>query len=111
MRRARRLRREMTAAERRLWQRLRHRQVRGYEFRRQHPLGRFIVDFYCPEAKLVIEIDGDSHADQRDYDAERSRWLAEQTCCRVIRFSNRDIGQNLPGVLETIAAVLRTPCL
>ncbi|MFI5399148.1 MAG: endonuclease domain-containing protein [Candidatus Binatia bacterium] len=107
--RARQLRRELTPAERRLWQHLRYRQLDGHEFRRQHAMGRFIVDFYCPEAKLVIEVDGDAHADQPEYDAERSRWIEQQKHCRVIRFRNQDIDQNIPAVLDAIAALLRTP--
>jgi len=105
--RARQLRREATPAERRLWQHLRGAQLAAYEFRRQYPMGRFIVDFYCPQAKLVIELDGDTHADQTTYDAERSHWIDEQKRCTVIRFTNSDVHENLAGVLDTIATVLR----
>jgi very-short-patch-repair endonuclease len=106
--RARQLRREPTPAEGRLWQHLRGAQLAAYEFRRQYPMGRFIVDFYCPQAKLVIEVDGDTHADQTAYDVERSRWIDEQKRCTVIRFTNSDVHENLADVLDTIATVLRT---
>ena len=105
---ARQLRRELTPAERRLWQHLRGGQLDGYEFRRQYSMGRFIVDFYCPQAKVVIEVDGDSHADQAAYDAERSAWLQAHKHCRVVRFTNAEIHENLAGVLDTIVTVLRT---
>jgi very-short-patch-repair endonuclease len=75
--RARQLRRELTPAERKLWARLRYRQLEGLHFRKQHPVGRFIVDFFCAKAKLIIEIDGDTHAepDQAEYDQARTIWL------------------------------------
>jgi very-short-patch-repair endonuclease len=106
--RARQLRRAPTATERQLWQHLRGRQLAGFEFRRQYPMGRFIVDFYCPQAKLVIEVDGETHADQAAYDAERSAWLQTQKHCRVVRFTNAELHDNLAGVLDMLAAVLRT---
>ena len=99
--RARELRRELTPIEAILWQRLRSRRLAGLKFRRQHPIGPFITDFYCAERKLVIEIDGDTHAEQARYDASRTAWLEEQGN-RVIRFNNRDVLDNLPGVLEMI---------
>ena len=99
--RARELRRELTPIETILWQRLRSRRLAGLKFRRQHPIGRFITDFYCAERKLVIEIDGDTHAEQGRYDASRTAWLEEHGI-KVIRFNNRDVLDNLPGVLEMI---------
>ncbi len=107
--RARELRQTLTPAERRLWQRLRSGQLGGHLFRRQYPAGRVIVDFFCPDAKLVIEIDGDSHGQQVDYDAERTRWLSEQKKYRVIRFTNSDVEHNLDAVLDAILAALRPP--
>lgn len=98
---ARELRRAMTPIEAILWQRLRSRRLAGLKFRRQHPIGPFITDFYCAERKLVIEIDGDSHAEKARYDASRTAWLEEQGI-RVIRFNNRDVLDNLPGMLEMI---------
>ncbi len=104
--RARQLRREMTPAEKKLWTRIRNGQLNGTHFRQQHAVGRFIVDFFCAKAKLVIEIDGDSHADQAEYDAERTRWLNEQRHYRVIRFTNHEVHRNLDAVLERIAQAL-----
>ena len=89
-----------TPAEHVLWRRLRNRQL-GYKFRRQHPIGRFIVDLTCAESKLAIEVDGDSHAEQVKYDAERTAWLAEQGV-RVIRFSNRQVHRQIEAVLAAI---------
>lgn len=100
MARARELRQPQTPAERKLWMRLRNGQI-GPKFRRQHPIGRFIVDFYCAKSRLVIEIDGDSHLDQVEYDAERTAWLVEQGY-RVIRFTNREVDQQSDAVLEAI---------
>ncbi|MFI5395862.1 MAG: endonuclease domain-containing protein [Candidatus Binatia bacterium] len=103
------LRRALTPAEQQLWQHLRSRQLAGYGFRRQYPVGRFIVDFFCPAAKLVIEVDGDTHAEQTDYDAERTRWLNEQKGHTVLRFTNDDVHRNLAAVLDAIAAALKRP--
>jgi very-short-patch-repair endonuclease len=99
--RARRLRREATAAEKKLWRRLRNEQIPGFKFRRQQPIGRFIVDFFCPDAKMIVEIDGDTHAGQEAYDASRTGWLTKQGY-RVIRFVNADVLHHLDTVLETI---------
>jgi very-short-patch-repair endonuclease len=105
--RARELRQPQTPAERALWRRLRNRQL-GPKFRRQHPIGRFIVDFYCAEARLATEIDGDSHAEQAKYDAQRTAWLAEQGT-RVIRFTNRQVHQQIEAVLEAILNECQNP--
>ena len=104
--RARELRQPLTPQEAKLWQRLRRKQLYGLKFRRQHPVERFILDFYCPQHKLVIEIDGDSHAEpeQQLYDQARTEWL-EQQGMRVIRFTNREVETNIEGVLEEIARV------
>ncbi len=75
--RARELRQELTPAEKKLWQRLRNGQLNGAHFRKQRAVGIYIVDFFCAKSKLVIEVDGDSHADQIEYDAERTQWLNE----------------------------------
>jgi very-short-patch-repair endonuclease len=107
--RARQLRRPLTPAEEVLWKRLRGEHSDGVTFRRQHPVGRFIVDFFCPTAKLVIEVDGDSHLAQIEYDAERTRWLAEQKRYRVIRFMNDEVMHDTDGVLDAIAAEARRP--
>ena len=102
--RARELRRSMTPQEAKLWQHLRRKQLGGLKFRRQHPMYRFILDFFCPQRKLVIEIDGDSHAEsaQQAYDRARTEWL-EARGLGVIRFTNRQIETNLEGVLLEIA--------
>ena len=101
---ARDLRHPLTPAEKKVWAGVRNRRL-GYKIRRQHPIFRFIADFCCEEAKLVIEIDGDSHndPDQAEYDAERTVWL-EANGYRVIRFTNREVHENLDGVLEAIRA-------
>jgi very-short-patch-repair endonuclease len=99
--RARELRQSLTNAERRLWTRLRNRQLGGHKFRRQHPIDRFIVDFYCAAQQLVVEIDGDSHAEQIDYDRARTMRLNEQGC-RVLRFTNEQVYKHLDAVLEEI---------
>jgi len=98
---SRRLRREQTPAEKKLWRRLRDEQLLGFKFRRQMAMGRFVVDFCCPAAKVVVEIDGDSHVDQVEYDENRTRELAKERY-RVIRFTNKDVHENLSGVLEAI---------
>ena len=103
--RAQTMRREMTAAERRLWYDcLRHLPVK---FRRQRPVGRFIVDFYAPSAKLVIEVDGDSHFDDQGiaYDRERTAFL-QGLGMTVVRFTNDEVLQQLDGVYLRIQEVL-----
>ena len=106
---ARRLRRELTVAERALWYHLRGGRLDGFHFRRQHPLGPFVVDFYCAARGLVIEVDGDTHADREDYDAARTLWLQEHVGCRVVRFTNDDVRKNLEAVVEAIRTHLRQP--
>ena len=100
----RRLRSNMTGPETRLWSALRARQLQGMKFRRQHGIGPYIVDFYCPEQSLVIEIDGDSHADadQIVRDQLRNKYF-QSLGLRVIRYFNNDIVKNLAGVLEDLA--------
>jgi very-short-patch-repair endonuclease len=102
---ARRLRQSATDAEMRLWSRLRGKQLEGFRFRRQHPMGRYIVDFFCPEAKLVVEADGGQHADN-EADSIRADWLLAQGY-RVLRFWNNDVLANTEGVLLTILEALR----
>ena len=90
------LRSEMTTAEARLWSRLRARQCQGLKFRRQHGIGPYIVDFYCPEKSLVIEVDGDIHARQHQIvrDGRRETYL-KSLGLQVIRYMNEDILKNL----------------
>ena len=92
-----------TDAEVRLWHCLRDRRLDGLKFRRQHPVGRYIVDFYCPEAKLAIELDGGQHAEQAQaaYDDRRERFLGQRGI-RVLRFWDNDALKNTIGILEMI---------
>ncbi|MCB4358560.1 endonuclease domain-containing protein [Quatrionicoccus australiensis] len=93
-------RQQPTPAENLIWQKvLRNRQFFGHKFLRQKPIGPYVVDFYCAELNLAIEIDGDSHAEQQDYDAKRTAFL-ESHGLRVLRYPNREILNNLPGVYE-----------
>ena len=100
---ARALGRKPTEAERRLWSHLRNRNVANLKFRRQHPLGHRIVDFFCAEADLAIEFDGSGHASCRGQtsDLDREIELYEKEI-RVLRFQNTDVFNNLDGVLNTI---------
>ncbi|HKB71965.1 MAG TPA: endonuclease domain-containing protein [Thermoanaerobaculia bacterium] len=104
---ARGLRRDQTAEERLLWKALRGRRFVGFKFRRQHPVGPFVVDFFCLERKLAIELDGGGHAGDTAvaHDRERTSWLAKQSV-RELRFWNTDVHGNLEGVLQAIAAAL-----
>ena len=104
---ARELRKSPTAAEDHLWQALRRKAVEGQRFRRQHVFERFIVDFYCPAAHLVIEVDGDTHAQQAEYDALRTAFL-ESLGLRVLRFRNEDVFTNLSEVLARIQAAVES---
>jgi len=99
--RARQLRVRQTEAERLLWFLLRDRRLNGAKFRRQVPIGNYIVDFVCQEAKLIVELDGGQHADQVEYDTARSKWLAG-VGYRVLRFWNNDLTENEEGVLTAI---------
>jgi very-short-patch-repair endonuclease len=105
--RARRLRREQTDAERRLWMRLRRHQL-GVQFRRQHPIGPYIVDFFCVERMMVVALDGGQHDDQRARDEARTQWLAAQGF-RVLRFSDREALMQTEAVLSEIQNRLSTP--
>ncbi|MBG1264023.1 endonuclease domain-containing protein [Nostoc commune] len=104
------LRKKLTPAEKQLWQALRAGKLGGFKFRRQHPVGRFILDFYCPVCKLVIELDGAIHDNQTDYDADRTKYL-ETYDYKVLRFQNEEVMQQLDKVLYLIlqAALALTP--
>ena len=97
------MRKNLTPAEDLLWQRLRKKRFGGLRFRRQHPIGRFIVDFYCAEARLVIEVDGSVHRqpEHDEYDADRQEFL-EQLGLKVIRFDNAQVLHQTDAVLEEI---------
>lgn len=103
---ARKLRREMTDAERKLWWKLRGRQMDGFKFRRQVPIGRYVADFACMEAKLIVEVDGGQHADDPSGDIERTRCL-EGVGYRVLRFWNHDVLKDTDAVCLAIAEALR----
>ena len=105
--RARHMRKNPTPAEAILWARLRKRQVKGFQFRRQHPIVRFIVDFYCAEAKLVVEVDGSVH-DQpwhEEYDVERQQFF-EKLGLRVLRFTNAQVVAETEAVIDAISEAL-----
>ena len=106
-RQARALRVTMTDAERRLWACLRGRRLVGYKFRRQHPLGRYILDFACIEHRLAIEADGGQHSESAS-DERRTAWLERQGW-RVLRFWNNEILTNTEGVQEMILEALGGP--
>ena len=102
---ARRLRREQTEWEHNLWTRLRRRQLKGFKFRRQHPIGPFFADFFCPEAKLVVEIDGSQHADELALDKNRTEFLRDAGY-RVLRFWNHEIRSEIDAVVQRICDAL-----
>ena len=107
LRRAKRLRRDMTEAERTLWGALRARRAEA-KWRKQQPIGEFIVDFFCPAAKLIVEVDGGQHSES-EADARRTVWL-EGAGYRVVRFWNNDVFDNLDGVIVRIQeAVAEAP--
>ena len=96
-----------TPAESALWEELRNKKLKGYKFRRQHPVGVFILDFYCHTAKLAIEIDGEYHLEQEQQIYDRARTeLLNQAGIQELRFTNQDILTNLSSVLGTIIQIL-----
>lgn len=102
---ARRLRANQTDAETKLWHRIRNRQISGFKFVRQEPIGRYICDFVCREQCLVVEVDGGQHLESKR-DEVRDRYLAEQGY-RVMRFWNNDVLSNIDGVLLVLDEALR----
>jgi very-short-patch-repair endonuclease len=95
----------MTDAEIRLWMRLREKQIGGYRFRRQVPVGPYIVDFLCKKAHLIIEVDGSQHLAAAERDEHRTAWLQSQGL-RILRFWNNDVLQRTESVLESIRVAL-----
>ena len=95
----------MTDAERRIWQTLRSQQMQGYKFRRQVPIGRYIGDFVCHEARMIVEIDGGQHDHSSPKESERSAFLQNEGY-RLLRFWNNEVLTNLDGVHVTIADAL-----
>jgi len=93
-----------TDAEKKLWRLLRLRQLESFKFRRQAPIGNYIADFVCHERKMIVEVDGGQHAENRR-DEERDRWFAEAGY-RVVRYWNNDVLKNPNGVLEALLSEL-----
>ena len=111
---ARKLRKNLTEAERTLWKYLRLRQFDGNKFRRQQPIGKYIVDFVCFEKKLIVEVDGGQHNEQVIYDSERNEWLKKQGF-RILRFWNNQVLKEIDGVegriMEALSSYSYTPHL
>lgn len=103
LRRAKLLRKDQTLAETILWGKLRNRGLLDLKFRRQHPIGRYIVDFFCSSKNMIVEVDGGVHVERKVHDRLRKEWLQEQGY-RVVRFANREVYQRLLEVLEAIVA-------
>jgi len=102
------LRNNSTSAEKRLWSMLQHSNLGGYKFRRQHSVGAYVLDFYCPSERLAIELDGDSHFTDEavEYDRQRTAYLNALNI-KVLRFLNTDVYDNLNAVCESILRVLK----
>jgi very-short-patch-repair endonuclease len=98
---SRKLRKEGTFAEALLWNELKGRKTKGYQFTRQKPIGPFIVDFYCSKLKLVIEVDGLTHIEKEEYDIKRQNYL-ESMGLKLLRFFDNDVRQNMEGVIAAI---------
>jgi very-short-patch-repair endonuclease len=105
---SRKMRKAPTKAERVLWEFLRKRRIEGYKFRRQQPMGSYIVDFICFEKRLIIELDGGQHATNKQYDHDRTAWLSARGY-RVLRFWNNEVLTNTNGVLTVIHRYLPPP--
>jgi very-short-patch-repair endonuclease len=107
VKRARNLRRAMTPPELRLWTVLRGKALAGYRFRRQHPMGPYILDFCCPAVRLALEVDGEGHGhpEQVEHDGLRDRWLVEQGVT-TLRVAAIDVRDNLDGVMTAIIAAV-----
>src|SRR5574337_360263 len=105
---ARRLRRDQTEAERKLWTRLRDRRLTGAKFRRQHPIGPFIADFCCPERRLIVELDDGQHAAQVEADQKRTTFLVGQGY-QVLRFWDNEVMAETDAVMQQIARALTNP--
>ena len=95
------LRKNQTETEKKLWKYLKSKQLKGLKFRRQQPIGSYIVDFVCFENKLIIELDGSQHIEDKEHDFKRDDWLKSQGFA-VIRFWNNEVMNNIEGVLAVI---------
>ena len=102
---ARKLRRSSTDVERKLWHRIRDKQVEGFRFRRQRPIEKYIVDFICLDARLIVELNGGQHAENVAHDKKRTAFL-ESLGYRVLRFWNSEVIENIEGVLERLREAL-----
>lgn len=104
------LRNSATEGEQKLWFALRKRNLGGYKFRRQYGVGKYIVDFYCPERRLIVEVDGGQHYEQsqQEYDEERTAFLKTHDI-RVVRVTNAEVMNKMEAVLEKILEVTTTP--
>ncbi|MFB3059465.1 MAG: endonuclease domain-containing protein [Gammaproteobacteria bacterium] len=102
---AKQLRSNSTDAERNLWAHIRNRRLEGWKFRRQLPIGRFIVDFACAELRIIVEIDGGQHAEKIHYDLGRTRFLQSKGY-QVVRYWNNEVLGNIEGVLEALTLTL-----
>jgi very-short-patch-repair endonuclease len=108
--RSRELRNNMTDAERSLWSKLRMKQLNGCQFYRQKIIGNYIVDFYCPKAKLVIEVDGSQHYSEEMLEADKQRdGYLRRSAPTVMRFSDLEVLKNINGVIERILEYLESP--
>ncbi len=105
---ARQMRTDPTESEKLLWEHLRARRLSGFRFRQQHSIGQFIVDFYCAEARLVIEVDGPIHEWRKEEDEIREEFIKYHGC-RVLRFSDREVLHNVEEVLNEISKALILP--
>jgi very-short-patch-repair endonuclease len=103
---AQKMRTDMTETEKILWNELSCKRLDGFRFRNQHPIGRYIADFYCHSLKLVIEIDGGIHSIQKEYDKNRDEYLGAQGYT-ILRFTDQQIKENTAGVLEMIQKNIR----
>lgn len=110
LQRARALRKNSTDVERLLWKQPRAKRLAQWKFKRQQPVGFYIVDFVCFEARLIVELDGGQHANQLEYDANRTAWLEAQGFV-VLRFWKNDVTENLEGVVQRILDCLSAPTL
>lgn len=104
--RRRELRQALTPAEAVLWQLLKGRQLEGLKFRRQHSVGPYILDFYCPALKLAIELDGASHACREEYDGQRTSYLSETAGITVLRFENRVVFENPEQIFREVKEMM-----
>ena len=103
---ARKMRKNLTQTEKVLWHELQNKKLNGYKFRKQHPIFRYIVDFYCHKCLLAVEIDGDIHKLRKDYDEYRDKYL-KSIGIKTLRFTNKEVLNNLNIVLEKIKNELK----